>query len=127
VKNAHATDLAFILSRQDSDMKSSWTVFNQNISSKEMEQTTVGYLPIALAPVHHFEMLNTVVRRCLHISKQFGQLYTVLTVDQALYCKLMELKWSVPEYQDKLIPRLGGLHTSFNFLKGIVDHVNGFG
>jgi len=31
VKKAHATDLAFILSRQDSDTKSSWTVFNQNI------------------------------------------------------------------------------------------------
>jgi len=87
VKKAHATDLAFILSRQDSDTKSFWTVFNQNTSSKEMAQTTVGYLPIILAPAHRFETLNAVVRRCLHISKQFGQQYTVLTVDQALYCK----------------------------------------
>ena len=39
----------------------------------------------------------------------------------------MELKWSLPQFQDKLIPRLGGLHVSMNFLKAIGDHMNGSG
>ena len=39
----------------------------------------------------------------------------------------MELKWSLPQYQDNLIPRLGGLHVSMNFLKAIGDHMNGSG
>ena len=39
----------------------------------------------------------------------------------------MGLKWSVPEYQNKLIPRLGGFHISMNFLKAIGDHMDGSG
>jgi len=119
--------MAFFLRRQDSDKKPSWTVFNQSVSSEEPEQTAAGYLPIILAPAHELETLNTVVKRCMAISSHFDQQYTVVTVDQALYCKLMELKWSVKEYQEKLIPRLGGLHTAMNFLKTIGDHMAGSG
>ena len=39
----------------------------------------------------------------------------------------MELKWYLPQYQDKFIPRLGGLRVSMNFLKAIGDHMNGSG
>lgn len=46
VKQAKATDMAFFLRRQDSEPKPSWTVFNQSVSSKEPEQTAVGYLYI---------------------------------------------------------------------------------
>ena len=53
--------------------------------------------------------------------------HTVITVDQALYYRLMELKWSLPQYQAKLSPRLGGLHVSMNFLEAIGDHMNGSG
>ena len=51
----------------------------------------------------------------------------MLTVDQALFPLLMELKWVIPEYKDTLIPRLGGLHTSMNFLKAIGQHIQGSG
>ena len=34
-RQAKATDLAFFLRRQDPDIKSSWTVFNQSLSSEE--------------------------------------------------------------------------------------------
>lgn len=127
VKQAQATDIAFFLRRQNSDPKPSWTVFNQSVSSEEPEQTAVGYLPIVLAPAHKYDTLNTVVKRCMAISSHFGQEHTVVTVDQALYCKLMELKWCVEEYQVKLIPRLGGLHIAMNFLKTIGDHMAGCG
>ena len=126
VKQAKATDMAFFLQRQDYG-KGSWTVFNQSLSSDEPEQTAAGYLPMILAPAHEYDTLNTVVRRCMSISAQCGQEHTVITVDQALYCKLMELKWSVEEYKEKLIPRLGGLHTAMNFLKVIGDHMAGSG
>ncbi len=126
-RKAKATELAFFMRRQNSEIKSSWTVFNQSLSSEEPDQTAVGYLPIILAPAHEMDTLNTAVKRCMAISSHFGQEHTVLTVDQALYCRLMELKWSVPEYQDTLIPRLGGLHVSMNFLKAIGDHMNGSG
>ena len=55
------------------------------------------YLPIILALAHELDTLNTVVKRCMAISSHFGQEHTVLTVDQVLYCRLIGLKWSVPE------------------------------
>ena len=119
--------MAFFLRRQNSDTKPSWTVFNQSVSSQESQQTAVGYLPIILAPAHELDTLNTVVKRCMAISSHFGQEHTILTVDQALFCKLMELNWSIDEYRDKLIPRLGGLHAAMNFLKTIGDHMAGSG
>jgi hypothetical protein len=51
--------------------------------------TSVGHLPIIVAPAHELDTLNTVVRRCMAISSHLGQDYTVITIDQALYCKLM--------------------------------------
>ena len=64
----------------------------------------------------------------MHVATLLGQRHTVITVDQALYCKLVELKWSVPEYQDKLVVQLGGLHIStMCFLRTIGDHIEGTG
>ena len=125
-RQAKATDLAFFLRRQDPEinLRGLQSVL---VSSEEREQTAVGYLPIILAPAHEFDTLNTVVNICMAISSRFGQKHTVITVDQALYYRPMELKWSLPQYQDKLIPRLGGLHVSMNFLKAIGDHMNGSG
>ena len=125
-RHAKATDLAFFLHSQDPEIKPSWGV-NQSLSSEEREHTAVEYLPIILAPALEFDTLNTVVKRCMAISSRFGQEHTVITVDQALYYRLMALKWSLPQYQDKLIPRLGGLHVSMNFLKALGDHMNGPG
>ena len=41
----------------------------------------------------------------------------------------MHLKWSVPEYKEVLIPRLGGIHAAMNFHKCIGQHMqnSGFG
>ena len=127
VRQCKAADMAFTLLRQSNDLKVSWTAFNQQHSNENPEQTSVGYLPIILSPAHEMDTLNTVVRRSMVIAKHFNQEHVVITVDQALFCKLMELKWSVPEYLDKLFPRLGGLHIAMNFMKVIGDHMDGSG
>ena len=84
-------------------------------------------MPIILAPAHDVNTLNTVVRRIVQVAESFKQKHVVLTVDQALFPLPMELKWVVPEYQDCLIPRLGGLHTSMNFLKVLGQHIQDSG
>ncbi|KAG1677175.1 putative protein in type-1 retrotransposable element R1DM [Nymphon striatum] len=78
------------------------------------------HLSIESAPAHSIVTLNTVVQRVLHIAMTLRQRYTVLTVDQALFPQLMELKWA--KYKDTLILRLGGLHISMNFLKVLGQH-----
>ena len=124
---ARAKDMTLIIERQNKETRASWSSFNQRLTSANQEITTIGYMPIIQAPAHDMDTLNTVVRRCMYVTSKLGQQYTVLTVDQALYYKLMDLKWSIPEYRDKLIPRLGGLHISMNFLKVIGQHMKDSG
>ena len=52
------------------------------------------------------------------------QQHVVLTVDETLYQKLLELKWSIEEYNDMLIPCLGGLHIAMNMLGVMGRHMN---
>ena len=113
---ARAKDMTLIIERQNKETRASWSSFNQRLTNANQEITTIGYMPIIQAPAHDMDTLNTVVRRCMYVTSKLGQQYTVLTVDQALYYKLMDLKWSIPEYKDKLIPRLGGLHISINLI-----------
>ena len=73
-------------------------------------------MPIIQAPAHELDSLNTVVLKCLHVARMLGQQHVVITVDEALFSKLMELKWAKAEYQDILVVILGGLHTAMRFL-----------
>ena len=84
-------------------------------------------MPIVLAPAHDVNTLNTVVQRIMQVAQLFNQKHVVLTVDPALFPLLMELKWTLPDYKDTLIPRLGGLHTSMNFLKVLGQHIQDSG
>ena len=63
-------------------------------------------MPIVLAPAHDVNTLNTVVQRIMQVAESFNQKHVVLTVDQALFPLLMELKWTLPDYKDTLIPDL---------------------
>lgn len=122
-----AKDMAFFVKRQDADIKTGWTNFNQTICTTNSEVTSIGYMPIVQAAAHEIDTLNTVIQRCRHIAIALGQQHVVLTVDEALYRKLMELKWAKDEYQDFLIIRMGGLHTSLTFLKVIGKHMQSSG
>jgi uncharacterized protein YdcH (DUF465 family) len=126
IRSAQAKDTVFLMRRCAEDPRAGWSQFNQDASSSESPQTTIGFLPIILSPAHEYDTLNTVVIRCKHIAESLGQKYVVITVDEALYCKLMELKWSQEGYSF-LIPRLGGLHTAMNFMKVIGQHFEGSG
>ena len=79
-------------------------------------------MPIIQAPAHEYVALNTAVKSYMHVSEEMGQDNTVITLDQALYYKLVELIWSIPECKVKLIPCLG-LHARMNFLKVIRAHM----
>ena len=118
---ARAKDMSFFMIRHykdDNEVRNNWTNFNKDFTlTKEHQKTTIGFMPIIQAPAHDLDTMNTVVQRALHVSKTLGQRYVVITVDQALFPLLME--WAKPEYEEILIPRLGGLHIAMNFLKVI--------
>ena len=124
---AWSKDMAFHMKRRTQEVPETWPSFNQTLCDDNYDVTTEAYMPIIQAPAHEIDTLNTVVKRCMYISEQLGQTYTVITVYQALYFKLMDLKWCVDDYREKLIVRMGGLHIAMNFLKTIGDHMEGSG
>ena len=92
------------------------TAFSQFLLKEAGETkvvTKVGYMPIIQAPAHEMDTPNTVVRKCMRVAAALGQQHTVITVDQAHYSELVELKWAFPEYQKKLAVQLGGLRQSY--------------
>lgn len=128
IAKATVIDMAFFFKRQDEgDMKQGWTTFNQNHSERSPEMTSIGYMPIIQAPAHDLDTLKTVVLRCKHVARKLGQHHVVITVDEALFCKLMELKWANDDYLDCLVVRLGGLHIALKFMEVIVKHVQSSG
>ena len=63
--------------------------------------------------------------RVLHVAESVQQEHVIiLTVDEALNPKLIELKWSVDRYKDVLLPSLGGLHIGMNFLDILGCHMD---
>ena len=87
LKHAETIDSAFLFQRQESTNKVGWTLFHQSLSSGK----SLGCLPIIIAPAHEPDTLNTAVQWCIARSSYVGPEHTVITVDQALYYKLMEV------------------------------------
>ena len=58
-----AVDTTFFLKKQNEDLKSGWTSLNEKHSKIDPEVSTVGYVPIILAPAHDVNTLNTVVQQ----------------------------------------------------------------
>ena len=48
-------------------------------------------MPIAQSPAQELDTLNTVMVTCKHVANALGHQHVVLTMDEALYCKLIEL------------------------------------
>ena len=66
----------------------------------------------------------TVLVRCKAISEKLGQTYTVISFDQAFYCRAKEVVWGKGYEFENVIVRLGGLHTAMNFMKAIGQHMD---
>ena len=124
---AKAADNAFYLYRQAMPVRFGWTEYNQIDNKNCSSETTIGHMPIILSEAHDYDTINIVIQRCMAVSSHFEQSYTIITVDQQLFCKMHNLISNIPEYQLKVIPRLGGLHISLNFLKIIGKHMSGCG
>lgn len=125
IAKAYAKDTSLLFKHQDEDdVKEGWTSFNQNQSEESLGMTSIGYMPIILTPAH---ALNTVKMQTCGKKKKIGQNHVIVTKDEALFCKLMELKWANTDYLDCIIVRLGGLHTAMKFMVVIGKHIQSSG
>ena len=122
-------DTSWLMSRvgQGSQHVPNWSGFHRATTTESPEVTKAGFLPIIQQPAHEYDTLNTVILRCMDISKSLHQTNTVITVDQALYCKIKELLWFRQEEFKTVIVRLGGLHITMNYLQCIGKHMESAG
>lgn len=99
-----------------------WTGFNQLLSDVKTPQSITGYMPIIPAPAHELDTVWTALLRSRQVARCLGLQKVVITFDQALYFKAVEVIWLHPELQEEFVIRLGGFHTASNFLRCIGQH-----
>lgn len=104
-----------------------WRSYNEACCVNNPPMTTIGILPILQAPADEYDTITTIINRFSLISKQIGQIHTIITTDQPLYSKGEELVLANHDLYKNIIFRLGGLHVCFNFLKAIGQHVESAG
>ena len=66
-------------------------MYNARRSKNNPEVTRVGYMPINQALAHELDILNTIVKRTMHVASSFGQKLIVITVYQAPFPQRMQL------------------------------------
>lgn len=126
VKKARTKDFTFIYTRHDKpDVdKIGWTQFNKSISTNNLPLTASGFMPLILNPAHEYNTLITAVSRSIAVADKLNYPYVVLTVDQQLHIKLLNVKWSSPIFQERLVLMMGGFHIACNFMKAIGQHMS---
>lgn len=125
IEKARAKDFTFAYARQyqpDSE-RIGWTEFNKSISSNSFPVTASGFMPLILNPAHEYNTLSTVMLRSIAVADKLNYQYVVLTVDQQLHIKLLDVKWSSPLFQERVVLMMGGFHIACNYMKAIGQHM----
>ncbi|XP_065182225.1 uncharacterized protein LOC135812936 [Sycon ciliatum] len=101
----------------ESQLVPAWSGFNAelNQSTAPGTPTTVGYLPIIPASPTAMSTVYELVVRSLRTSKKLNQPHCIITADQAVYAKAVEVCWKNAELKDVVL-RMGAFHTSCAFL-----------
>ena len=111
-------NLLWILSRSIAITQTvpGWTDFRISITSKQtINKTSMRYLYCINAPARDISIVYNILERCLKI-KEALKLETVVCVfDQAIYCKVMEIKWKNSERYSFCLVMLGIFHAIMMF------------
>ena len=92
----------------------SWSGFSQRMSSDTSLHTSVRHTTIPNKPPGDYDTIWTVIRNAQRTTKALSQKYTVVTIDQQLYCKAMMIKWKFKKELEEVIILLGGVHIQYN-------------
>ena len=121
--SARKIDLAYVLVKMTGAERGcylpSWTGINTVINSEVRNVTKVGYLPVIDAPVTDLATVNALLQHSISISKRLDLQEIALVFDEAIYAKAQMIRWKVPEYQQRLVIRLGDFHASMSYCSAI--------
>ena len=129
MEKASNQDLAWVLCRLqcrdllDDQVVPSWSGFNHMMTNSDHLKTVAGVMPILNSPAHDYDTIWTVMQNCHKMTTTLGQMYTIITFDEQLYCKAKMLQWQHPGECEMIIILLGGFHVQMNFSKVIGQHL----
>ena len=108
-----------ILSDEDlppDNLKPGWSAFNAMVSTVNVNVTAVGYCPMIPKPPKDYSVVYSIMKTVQKIISKTSQVNTVITFDEAIYCKAKEIQWRFSdEFADTVI-RMGGFHIAMTFL-----------
>lgn len=121
----HQKDLSFLLLRenQPEGQRQGWTKFNKDTSTNDSPITASGFMPLILNPAHEYNTLVLVLERCISVANHLNYKYVVLTVDQALHCRLLDVRNTSESFKERVILKMGGLHLANNYIRAIGQHM----
>ena len=92
-----------------------WSVFNAMVSTVNVNVTAVGYCSMIPKPPKDCSVVYSTVKTVQKIISKTSQVNTVITFDEAIYCKTKEIQWRFSdEFADTVI-RMGGFHIAMTF------------
>ena len=78
--------------------------------------TIAVYTPLIDMSPSDPDTIMTAMVEAMRLTEETGQIYTILTADQALYRIIVDITWVYPDMFSTLIPRLGGMHLLMSFI-----------
>ena len=92
-----------------------WIAFIAMVSIVDVNVTAFGYCPMIPKPPKDYSVVYSIMKTVQKIISKTSQVNTVITFDEAIYCKAKEIQWRVSdEFADTVI-RMAGFHIAITF------------
>jgi len=97
---------------------SAWTGFNITVKNDiDVQADTIAYLPSINNPATQRSTVYEILNRCTYIQLHLNLPgIVVLVLDQAIFCKAVEIIWAQADRFQNVFPMMGNFHTVCNLL-----------
>ena len=75
------------LEKMETQTVPAWTAFNSLVTSSTTPLTSIGYCPMIPSPATEYSTIYIVMKTVQNMMKTLQQKHTILTFDEAIYCK----------------------------------------
>ena len=100
----------------------SWTAFMKQVTQHETKKAVLKNLPVLPLPPSD-NICKWYLGKMTEMVEDLKYNCIFLHANEAVYCKMMMIKWLNQGQYDKIIPLLGGFHMLFVKLKILIKHV----
>lgn len=76
----------------ENEQQIGWTEFKRNETNRNPDVSVMGLMSLILNLAHEFLALQNVLLRSVSLAGKLGKKHVVVTADQTVYCKLVELR-----------------------------------